>query len=84
MATSPLEKLRAVCLALPEAHEVEAWGEPTFRAKHKLFAMYASPDNHHGAGRHCVWLHCAPENQRELVHDAYVREAPKKLAVLVH
>jgi hypothetical protein len=25
MAMSPLENLRAVCLALPEAHEVEAW-----------------------------------------------------------
>ena len=26
----------------PEAHEVEAWGEPTFRVKNKIFAMYAA------------------------------------------
>lgn len=67
MPTSPLDRLRAVCLALPEAHEVEAWGAPTFRVKNKLFAMYAAPENHHGAGRHGAWLHCAPENQRALV-----------------
>ena len=32
-----LTELRAVCLALPEATEVEAWGRPTFRAG-KIFA----------------------------------------------
>ncbi len=64
---SPLSRLRAVCLALPEAHEVEAWGEPTFRVKNKIFAMYAAPSNHHGAGRHAVWLPCAAENQRALI-----------------
>jgi len=38
----PLKRLRKVCLALPGAHEVEAWGEPTFRVRNKLFAMYAA------------------------------------------
>ena len=42
MASSPLARLRKACLALPEAHEVEAWGEPTFRIRNKLFAMYAA------------------------------------------
>ncbi len=46
---------------------MEAWGSPTFRVKNKLFAMYASPETHHGAGRHGVWLNCAPENQRALI-----------------
>lgn len=36
MPTAPLDRLRAMCLALPVAHEVEAWGEPTFRVKNKL------------------------------------------------
>lgn len=67
MPTTPLDRLRSNCLALPEAHEVEAWGAPTFRVKNKIFAMYAEPNNHHGAGRHGVWLHCAPENQRALI-----------------
>lgn len=48
-----LKKLRALCLALPETSEKEAWGGPTFRVKGKMFAMYA--DNHHGSGHVAVW-----------------------------
>lgn len=55
MASDPLDRLRTICLALPEAHEVIAWGEPTFRVRNKLFAMYAHASNHHGGGRHAVW-----------------------------
>lgn len=49
MPPSPLSRLRKLCLALPEAHEVEAWGEPTFRVKNKMFAMYASATTITGA-----------------------------------
>ena len=56
MPPNPVVKLRKICLALPEAHEVEAWGEPTFRVKNKIFAMYASPNSHHGSGRPSVWI----------------------------
>jgi predicted DNA-binding protein (MmcQ/YjbR family) len=35
----PLERLRAICLALPEAVERETWGEATFRVREKIFAM---------------------------------------------
>jgi len=66
-ARTPLERLRALCLALPEAHEVEAWGEPTFRVKNKIFASYASEANHHGAGRPGVWLKSAAVTQDMLV-----------------
>lgn len=55
MAPSPLVRLRKLCLALPEAHEVEAWGEPTFRVRNKIFAMYAASTNHHGRGRPAAW-----------------------------
>lgn len=55
MPRSPIHRLRKICLALPEADEVKAWGEPTFRVRNKLFAMYASASNHHGRGRHAVW-----------------------------
>jgi hypothetical protein len=41
MARSPLPRLRRLCLALPEAHEVTAWGEPTFRVRNKMFASPA-------------------------------------------
>src|SRR5215210_2807306 len=40
-----LSELRAVCLALPEAVEVETWGRPTFRAG-KIFAMFTGDEAH--------------------------------------
>ena len=73
MPPSPLTRLRKLCLALPEAHEVEAWGEPTFRVRNKLFAMYAGADNHHGGGRPGVWCKAAPGNQALMVRAAPAR-----------
>jgi predicted DNA-binding protein (MmcQ/YjbR family) len=73
MAPRPLVRLRKLCLTLPEAHEVEAWGEPTFRVRNKLFAMYASPGNHHGAGRPAVWCKAAPGNQQLMLRHAPAR-----------
>jgi hypothetical protein len=70
MPPRPLAKLRKVCLALPEAHEVEAWGEPTFRVRNKLFAMYANADNHHGNGRHAVWIKAQKADQLQLIKAA--------------
>ena len=67
MPPSPLTRLRKICLALPEAHEVEAWGEPTFRVKNKLFAMFAHAENHHGGGRAAVWAKAAPGNQALMI-----------------
>lgn len=66
MPPRPLTKLRKMCLALPEAHEVEAWGAPTFRVRNKIFAMFASASNHHGGGRDGAWCKAAAENQRLL------------------
>jgi predicted DNA-binding protein (MmcQ/YjbR family) len=67
-AASPLIRLRRICLALDGAHAVKAWGTSTFRVK-KIFARYAHPDDHHGAGRHGVWLKAAPGNQALMVRD---------------
>ena len=67
MPPSPLARLRRLCLALPEAHEVEAWGEPTFRVRNKLFAMYATPGSHHTQGRPALWCKAGPDNQRLMV-----------------
>jgi len=119
MPPRALTRLRKLCLALPEAHEVEAWGEPPFRVRNKLFAMYASSGNHHGAGRPAVWFKASATNQAlmveaeperffvppyvgpsgwvgvwldgtvawddlaELLRDAYLLTAPKRLATLV-
>jgi predicted DNA-binding protein (MmcQ/YjbR family) len=70
VATSraPLARLRRLCLAFPEAHEVEAWGEPTFRGRNKMFAMLASAETHPGAGRPAVWI-----KSTHVVQDMLVR-----------
>jgi predicted DNA-binding protein (MmcQ/YjbR family) len=49
------ERLRKICLALPEANERVSHGEPTwFAGKGKVFAML---DNHHHGSEHLsVWL----------------------------
>lgn len=70
MPRDPLLRCRKLALSLPEAHEVEAWGEPTFRIKNKIFAMYAQANNHHGGGRNAVWCKAAPVNQRLMVEAA--------------
>jgi hypothetical protein len=62
---SPLPRVRKICLALPEAREKIAWGEPTFRVRDKLFAMFAN--NHHGDGRIALWCKAAPGAQEDLV-----------------
>src|SRR5438874_13255477 len=35
----PVERLRSICLALPETAEKVAWGEPTWRVRGRLFAQ---------------------------------------------
>ena len=59
---SPVERLRAICLALPEATEKLAWGEPTWRVRGKIFAQL--DDHHHGADHLAVWLP-APLGEQE-------------------
>ena len=69
MTRRPLLRLRKACLALPEAHEVEAWSAPTFRVRNKMFAMYASAETHHGDGRPAVWIKATFTNQQLMIHD---------------
>ena len=68
MPSTPLARLRAICLRFPEAHEVEAWGEPTFRVRNKIFAMYAHAETHHGRGHPSVWCKATLFEQDLLVH----------------
>jgi predicted DNA-binding protein (MmcQ/YjbR family) len=65
MKDDPLSRLRKVCLALPEATEKVAWGEPTFRVRDKIFAMFT--DNHHGDGRVALWCKAPPGVQEVVV-----------------
>ena len=52
--TTPIERLGAICLALPEATKKLAWGEPTWCVKGRLFAQL--DDHHHGADHLAVWV----------------------------
>ena len=64
-----LERLRKICLALPEANERVSHGEPTwFAGKGKCFAMF--DDHHHGAEHVSVWLPLPPGAQQDLVASA--------------
>jgi hypothetical protein len=50
-----VERLRRICMALPEANEKLSHGEPTwFAGKGRVFAML--DDHHHGAAHLSVWL----------------------------
>ena len=59
---TPVGRLRAICLALPDTTEKTAWGEPTWRVRGKLFAQL--DDHHHGADHLAVWLP-APLGEQE-------------------
>jgi hypothetical protein len=65
MADDPLDRLRALCLALPETTERLSHGEPTwFVGGKKVFVMFA--DHHHG-DRLAFWCAAPPGVQEELV-----------------
>jgi predicted DNA-binding protein (MmcQ/YjbR family) len=57
-------KLRAICLALPEAREVEAWGHPTFRAGTKMFAACGGEESDFSLG-----MKVGHDRQAELLKD---------------
>jgi hypothetical protein len=57
-----LDRLRAICLALPEAAEKTTWDVPTFRVRDKIFAMAHDPGT--------VWCKAPPGVQAILVEAA--------------
>ena len=59
---SPEDRLRTICLALPEATEIETWGDATFRVRGKIFAMIRRDD-----GRLSFWCKAPPGSQAILV-----------------
>jgi predicted DNA-binding protein (MmcQ/YjbR family) len=62
MPDDPTQRLRRICLALPETTEAEAWGDPTFRVRDKIFAM-----EKRGDGRISLWAKAPPGGQALLV-----------------
>ena len=67
MAKTPLDQLRSLSLALPDAWEKISHGEPTFWVHKRMFAVFASAQNHHGAGRDAVWCKAVHMTQEIVV-----------------
>jgi hypothetical protein len=59
-----VERVRAICLGLPEATERLSHGEPTWFVKGRTFVMYA---DHHHDDRLAIWCHAPDGFQRALV-----------------
>jgi hypothetical protein len=68
-----LERVRRICLAFPEAREKEAWGDPTWRVRDKIFVMQKG--NYHAA-RPSLWMK-APEGMQGVLVEA----APERFFV---
>ncbi|GLZ39641.1 MmcQ/YjbR family DNA-binding protein [Actinokineospora sp. NBRC 105648] len=65
MKGDPLERLRAICLAMPEATERVSHGEPTwFVRDKKVFVNYS---NHHHDDRVGFWCAAPAGVQEEMV-----------------
>ena len=61
-----LDRLRQVCLALPETSERPSHGAPSFFVREKkCFLMLL--DDHHDDGRFAIWCAAPPGNQELLV-----------------
>ena len=71
MTDDPIEQLRRICLALPQAIEGAGVGSPSFTVRKKIFAMH-----HPHEGRPSFWL-TAPRG----FQDAVVSAEPERYFV---
>ena len=63
-----LERIRKICLALPETSERLSHGAPTFFVRERrAFLMVLT--NHHGDGRFAIWCG-APDGVQQLLTEA--------------
>ena len=64
-ATGPAERVKKICLALPETATKTSHGHLTFTVGDKIFGYYTV--NHHNDGRLAVWCKGAPGAQQMVV-----------------
>ena len=64
-SAAAIERVRRICLALPDASEKISHGEPTWFAAGRVFAML--DNHHHAADRLAVWCPAPDGAQRDLV-----------------
>ena len=68
MSEQHLQRVRDICLALPETSERLSHGEPTFFAGKKVFTMFAN--NHHNDGHVAVWIPAPAGAQEGMIEAA--------------
>jgi len=66
-----LDRLRELCLALPQARETSTWGSPHFRVRDKIFAGF-DPD----APTPVLGFKLSLERQAQMLRDPRFRVAP--------
>jgi hypothetical protein len=59
------DRIRKLCLSLPDVEERLSHGSPTFFTSKRTFLMFAN--NHHGDGRIAVWCNASEGGQEILV-----------------
>jgi hypothetical protein len=65
MNEDQIQRVRRICLDLPETYEKLSHGEPAFFVGKRMYAMFAN--NHHNDGRVAVWLPAPPGMQSVLI-----------------
>ena len=66
-----LKSLRALCMALPGTVETLTWGNPTFKANGKAYAVL---DRYKGV--ECIWFRCAKAERATLLTDTHFFPSP--------
>jgi hypothetical protein len=64
-AAKALERVRAICIALPDTTEKLSHGAPAFFVPGGQYLAFV--DNHHDDGRLAVWLAAPPGAQESLI-----------------
>lgn len=67
-----VERLRQVCLALPEVSERQSHGSPSWFIRQKR-TLASLDDHHHGKDHLAFWCPAAPGVQEELVEEEPAR-----------
>ena len=70
-AKASLNKVRRICLALPDTKETPTWGKPHFRVGEKIFAGFDEEDGKPTLGFKLVMAHA-----RLVIKDKRFRPAP--------
>lgn len=68
MSNTQLDRVRRICLALPETSEKLSHGEPTFFVHKKVFVMFAN--DHHNDGHNAIWLPVSDGWQTSLIESS--------------